>query len=800
MKKCVKALVALLGGMTFLSVFSVGGYAVDLPKEVEYFPSEPDSGIKVEIPRDIPETELFKRKRQLLPEKFDFSNGNFETVMKDQGELGLCWAYSGTDTIAISAKKEFGEEYYISPNYFNYYFSKNSFSDILNPHHIGRTLDGGGNANSIFTQGALNNLGTTETIFPTPKIREVNQPMISSDFYNQTKEKLPMSIEKVVKVPGVSYQTESQEKKEKKVEDIKSLIYTYGAATFYYDTKYSHDSKYYSHKTNSTYVPVEDAKANLISTNGDWLTANHGIIIVGWDDNYDKENFVKKPQNNGAFKMKNSWGAQNHDKGYFYMSYEDAYLLVAENIAADTTKETYDHVNSYINGEQYSYINLGSQSKDIYLGNTFTTSKKAESLEAVSIRTNQSHINYEIYYLGKAIEKNKTFSGFDGLEKIASGTKDEPGFELLKTKEVMIDPNTDYSIIIKYTYPQDVSTMNIPLQQVKDVTKGQTPHLDAGRSFYSNRNENGKRHWLSVSDGSLWGMDKRYNLWANAYTRDSHEEMTINISPETAELTVGDIKKLDAIVTPENAVNKKISWSSSNTDIATVSETGEVAAKAAGKVTITAKTEVGNKIATAEITVIPKSVSVIGVTVEPSNIQLKTKETKQLKATINPENATNKLVAWSSSNPEIATVSKDGEVTGISAGKATIIVKTIDGNKEVKSVVNVIEEEVDDHGDTGETATKIKEGELVKGKINSSSDIDVFEMNIKSEKNQTIVLESPNGYVPEWTVKLGYSWYGPYTGVEAGIAKGMYRTTYFSKNPSDNTVRFYVDKRLVSAG
>ncbi|MEI5993772.1 Ig-like domain-containing protein [Candidatus Enterococcus mansonii] len=801
MRKTIKKWTTLFGGIITLVILPTNVIAVDLPKEIEYFPSDPTSALQIEIPNDIPETRLFNEQRKQFPEKFDYTVGNFETVMKNQGELGLCWAYSGTDTIGISAKKEFGEEYYISPNYFNYYFSKNAFSDILNPHNVGGTLNDGGSASRIFIQGALNNLGVSENTLPTPMWLDLNKPMISTDFYNKTKDKLPIDIEKTIIIPGVSYLAEEVDHK-KKIMAIKELVYTYGASTFYYDTEYSHDSTYYNYKTNATYVPIEDAKAGLVPTYDGWLSANHGITIVGWDDTYAKENFVKKPKNNGAFKMKNSWGVFPHDRGYFYMSYEDAYLLAAENIAADTSKEKFDHVNSYITGEMNSYMDLKSDSKDIYAGNVYTTSKNKEVLEAVSISTDQPHLSYEIYYLDKAVQKNKTFSGFEGLEKIASGIKDASGIERIQTKKISLKPESEYSIIVKYTYPRDVSLFRINLQKVKDASKGQTPHLEAGRSFFSNMNVSGSRHWLSLSDGSLWGENERFNTWINVYTRNVIENLDIAISPKSAELIVGDSKKLDALITPENATNKQVNWSSSNTAIATVSENGDVTGISAGEVIITAQTAVGYKKATAKIRIIPKKVAVTDITVPPSTIQLKLKEVKQLTAVVKPENATNKKITWSSSDPSIATVSGNGEITGQALGKVTIIAQTEDGHKESRCIVEVTQDETDDHGDTGETATKIIEGAIVKGKINSETDIDVFEMPLPEGPDKTVVLESPNGQAEKFSIQNGAgTWFHQFKGTkEPKIPNQPFRTMYNSDKPKDKLIRFYIDKSFEKVG
>jgi uncharacterized protein YjdB len=82
-------------------------------------------------------------------------------------------------------------------------------------------------------------------------------------------------------------------------------------------------------------------------------------------------------------------------------------------------------------------------------------------------------------------------------------------------------------------------------------------------------------------------------------------------------------------------------------------------------------------------------VTVTGVSVTPANVTLALKATTSLSATVAPNNATNKNVTWTSSNAGVATVSANGVVTGIAAGKATITVKTADGNRTATSTVTV---------------------------------------------------------------------------------------------------------------
>ena len=122
-------------------------------------------------------------------------------------------------------------------------------------------------------------------------------------------------------------------------------------------------------------------------------------------------------------------------------------------------------------------------------------------------------------------------------------------------------------------------------------------------------------------------------------------------------------------------------WTSSNTNVATVDTTGKVTGVSAGSATITVKTKDGSKVATCNVTVKNPVISVTGVTLNKTALNLVTGASESLVATISPSNATNKDVEWTSSNTNVATVDTTGKVTGVSSGSATITVKTKDGTK-----------------------------------------------------------------------------------------------------------------------
>ena len=163
---------------------------------------------------------------------------------------------------------------------------------------------------------------------------------------------------------------------------------------------------------------------------------------------------------------------------------------------------------------------------------------------------------------------------------------------------------------------------------------------------------------------------------------DKYKATGISLNRTSATLTTkGQTLQLTATVTPDNATNKSVTWTSSNTAVATVSSTGLVTAVANGTATITATTADGsNKTATCTVTVnIP--VPVTGITLNKTTATLTSKgPTLQLSATVTPSNATNKSVTWTSSNTAVATVSNIGLVTAVGAGTATITAAATDGS------------------------------------------------------------------------------------------------------------------------
>ncbi|CAM3051213.1 Ig-like domain-containing protein [Paenibacillus sediminis] len=174
-------------------------------------------------------------------------------------------------------------------------------------------------------------------------------------------------------------------------------------------------------------------------------------------------------------------------------------------------------------------------------------------------------------------------------------------------------------------------------------------------------------------------------------TNSDQTQSAANITLDKTELMlkVGDPDiSLTVTVTSANVNDDKtITWSSSNSSVATVNANGTVHAVASGKATITAKLTNG-KTAKAIVTV---PFPVMGVQLNQTELTLNIGTTAKLVPTVTPANATIKNVIWSSSNEAIATVSTEGVITPVSVGTAVITVTTAAGSKTATAVIHVVQ-------------------------------------------------------------------------------------------------------------
>jgi len=154
----------------------------------------------------------------------------------------------------------------------------------------------------------------------------------------------------------------------------------------------------------------------------------------------------------------------------------------------------------------------------------------------------------------------------------------------------------------------------------------------------------------------------------------------ITLDPSNLSLVEGASQLLQFMIVPADATNTNVSWSSDDEATATVSSSGEVTAVTEGETTIRVRTEDGDFAANSIVTVTKDNISVIGLTVSPSTLEMQEGTTQALTYNVLPANATNTNVSWSSDDTAIATVDQWGVVTAIIEGVATISATTEDGN------------------------------------------------------------------------------------------------------------------------
>ena len=226
-------------------------------------------------------------------------------------------------------------------------------------------------------------------------------------------------------------------------------------------------------------------------------------------------------------------------------------------------------------------------------------------------------------------------------------------------------------------------------------------------------------------DGFYRTMDFYYTITVKS-TNVSVTSVTLNQS--SISLKEGSTYQLSASVYPANATNKNVTWSSSNTSVASVSSYGLVSAKSSGTATVTCRAADGSgKYATCRVSVEATTVYVSSITLNKSSLSLSVGKTSQLSANVYPTSATNRSVSWTSDDTSVITVSSNGLVTAKSAGTAIITCKAKDGSGKKATCTIVVKEPVKPISITlNKTNETLSEGETLQltATINPSDAVD----------------------------------------------------------------------------
>lgn len=445
---------------------------------------------------------------------------------------------------------------------------------------------------------------------------------------------------------------------------VKQLIMEYGAcaASYYHDSAYFNSSSQWNRSE-----PLAEYKPTGTST-------NHAITIVGWDDNYSKDNFgTYKPSSNGAWLCKNSWGSNWSKDGLFYISYEDSPNLNGNAYFYDYgTGDNYDYNYQYDGGVGLSTYSVANAA-NVYTANS------AETLKAVGFYTEDVQYTCTI-----KIYKNCTGNPVSGtLVSTQTATEPYAGFHtVVLDTPVDLNAGDTYSVVVYQTTSSGTPKVPIDVSFSWNWLTG-VSSAKTGQSFISSSGS----YWQDVSASG-------YNCRIKAYTdkRDTTTPADVKVSRITLSastglaLTKGQTQKLTATVAPANATNKAVTWKTSDKNVATVSENGLVTAVGGGDATITCTAKDGSGVkATCKVTV---TVPVSGIQLSQTSAALTVGDTLTLTKTIYPSDATNQAVTWTSSSDAVASVDSNGKITAKTAGSAVITCKSVSDNS-VVGICNV---------------------------------------------------------------------------------------------------------------
>ena len=597
-------------------------------------------------------------------------------AIRNQGGYGVCWAFSTISLLEINLLKNKLVSDDIDLSEFHLVnFTYNNVTDPLGG-SAGDTTTFLRSSNSVTQNGgdirmAFNSLmdwegAVDETLVPyTAEVAgTINTTGLSDDL---ARKNTKIHLQNYYKV-NMTNQT-----------DVKQAITDYGALSIsYYAYGGSSSNKYYNSSTAGYYC--------YDSNTG----TNHAVTVVGWDDNYSKDNFPTEPEGDGAWIVRNSWGSYFGENGYFYLSYYDKSTKVEGYAVEAQTSDNYDNNYQYDGTGWFSYMGYSGYGGTNKYANVFTAKaneSKAENIEAVSFEDYSSAgCKYNISIYTNLTDVSDPESGT--LECTQSGQTTFDGAYTIKLNNpVYVEDGTTFSVVVEL-----ISSTNNGPYMVSDTTYNgswfncESAALENQSYIYRPYD----RSWVD------YGKRENKNFRIKAYT-DNSDIKTVAVESVSLDKTEAVLKeketvKLNATVLPENADNKNVHFTSDNDAVATVDDNGLVTALSSGEAVITVITEDGKKTAKCKITVEKEIIQLKTITITNAPAELEKGAQVQLGIKYIPDNTTqSKSVEWKTSDASVAVVSSTGLVTAKKTGTVTITaVSKADSSIQSKVTIKVL--------------------------------------------------------------------------------------------------------------
>lgn len=279
----------------------------------------------------------------------------------------------------------------------------------------------------------------------------------------------------------------------KDIAAIKEAVFKYGGVqtSLYSSLKNaSSSSKHYNKNTNS-YCYIGTSKPN------------HEVVIIGWDDNYSKDNFSVPLEGDGAFICQNSWGENFGDDGVFYVSYYDT------NIGTHNVVYTrIDDVDNYDNIYQSDLCGwvgkMGYEKESIYGANVFTANKDEEVVAAAFYAT-APDTEYKVYVVDRFVNEKS----FDNKVLVAEGTLEDAGYYTIDFDEdIAIKAGQKYAVVVYIYTPGATHPMAI--------------EYDSGDKFLDNIILDDGEGYISYTGNQFINVQEKQecNLCIKAFTND----------------------------------------------------------------------------------------------------------------------------------------------------------------------------------------------------------------------------------------------------------------------------------------